>query len=86
MKGRIDAHAYSMCAPALQWGIRGNWLGGDRLRLGGVDVLQLIFLSRRRPNVGRLSRLSDRGEEIKLREMCRSAGMVGGDLGNTLWR
>jgi hypothetical protein len=54
--------------------------------LGGVDVLQLIFLSRRRPNVGRLSRLSDRGEEIKLREMCRSAGMVGGDLGNTLWR
>jgi hypothetical protein len=48
----------------------------------GVDVLQFIFLSRGR-HVGRLSRLLDRSEEVKLGKMCRS---VGSNLDNTLWR
>ena len=66
--------------PALQRRFRGDRLTGHTFRWR-VDILQLIFLSGRRSDVGGLSgRLTDRCEEIKLGQMCRSARGIIDDL------
>src|SRR5712671_6517051 len=82
---RTGGYAYSLRGLVLRGRIGGDELTGDGHRFS-VDVFQLVFLSRGRPNVRRLSWVVDRAKEIKLREMRRSARVVGGDLSNTLRR
>jgi hypothetical protein len=57
-------------------------LARDGLRWG-VDILQLILFGGWRPDVD-MRRPVDRREEVKFGEMCRSAGVVRCDLGDTL--
>ena len=73
---------YSGRTPALQGRIGDNRLARDGLRWG-VDILQLILFGGWRPDVI-MRRPVDRREEVKFGEMCRSAGVVRCDLGDTL--
>jgi hypothetical protein len=78
----LSTYSVVWTATALQRRIGGNRLAWNGHRRG-VNILQLFFFCRRGTDV--VNWYINRGKDIKLGEVRRSAGVIRRDLGDTLW-